>query len=128
MQSDNRYILTKGGSFNSSEFAANLRLPDDKARARYGLILTAGDDEFPFEVDPEHRAIVIADTAPIPLPDNIDLSSFHQLRALKIGGQVLCYLDDALLGEFRFRTAATSSSIFCDLGTVAVEMIRLTRL
>jgi len=128
MQSDGRYILRKGGSFNSSEFAANFRLPDEKARARYGLILTAGGDEFPFEVDPEHRAIVIADTAPIPLPDNIDLSRFHQLRALKIGGQVLCYLDDALLGEFRFRMTATSTSIFCDLGTVAVEMIRLTRL
>ena len=128
IQSNDRYILSKGDSFDSSEFAANFRLPDEKARARYGLSLNAGIDEFRFEVDPTHRAVVIADTAPIRLNENVDLSSFHQLRALKIGGQVLCYLDDALLGEFPIRRVATASSIVCDRGKVAVEMIRLTHI
>ena len=128
INSDDKYLLQRSEIFGSCELAANFRLPDEQARARYGLILTAGNDKFRFEVDPERSAVLVADTAPIPLPNNVDLSSFHQLRLVKIEGQVLCYFDNALLGEFSINTDAAAASVFCDRGKVAVEMVRLTRI
>ena len=125
IQSDARYALTKGGTLESLEFAANFRHVD---KGSFGLMLGVAGRELPIELDPDQRVIRMAETSTVDLPDDVELSTFHQLRVLKIRDQVLCYFDDVLLGDLTVDNAAASASVFCRCGKVAVEMIRLTRI
>ncbi|HKP70909.1 MAG TPA: hypothetical protein VJV05_16590, partial [Pyrinomonadaceae bacterium] len=124
IKSDDEYEVTKGGGFESFEFAANFRPLDDYAR--YGLKLNGDSEQFQIEVDHQQRAVAIFGETTIDLLPHIEPTSFHQLRAVKLGSKVLCYFDDISLGEFNIGDGSATASIVCTGGKVGVEMIRLT--
>lgn len=128
LESDGECFLKKGGAYESLEFAANFRLIDTGRSTSYGIVLRAGDDELSIEIDPHRSVVRVGGARIVDLGNNVDVAAYHQLRAVKIGGDVLCYFDEILLGEFRLSSAPTTASVLCRNAKVAIEMIRLTRI
>jgi len=125
IRSDDEYELAKGDRFDAFEFAANVRAMD--GRGRYGLELRGDKESVRIEVDVEHDSLIVAGRT-MDLPNGLDLSSYHQLRTIKILDGLLCYFDETLLGEFPVLATEMSASLVCHRGKMAVEMIRHTRI
>jgi hypothetical protein len=78
--------------------------------------------------DRDPHITISGSESPLPLPANVSLTQYHQLRIVKSGGQALCYFDDVCLGEFAVTKSKTTAGIFCKAKSVRIEMARLTSL
>lgn len=124
-------MLRKGPALACLEFAANLRSMRSSAIGEFGLVLENGSGEaFRFGIDCEKRCMITpGETSErFPLPENFELTQYHQLRIIKTGGGALCYIDDVCIGEFRVPLAETRAAVYTSGAAVGIEMIRLTRI
>ncbi len=130
LDSTDDYLITKGNALEKVEFAVNLRLIDDRSTGEIALSLFEEDREvlrYAITGSGPHITITGAGS-PLPLPANVSLAQYHQLRIVKSGGHALCYFDDVCLGEFPVAIEKTTAGIFCKGTRAAIEMVRLTSL
>lgn len=127
VEPEGEFLLTKGGSFDALDFAANFRFVDDGiSEGRYGILLNSGAKEFGLTLDRAASQIRVDGELTFDLGPDLNFTDFHQLRVLKLRGQALCYFNDTLIGEFPLDGNKASPHLFCDGARVAIEMIRVT--
>jgi hypothetical protein len=127
----NEYRLTKGDPLEALEFAVNFRIAGgDMSTGEVGVALFEEDREtFRFALNGvEPRISITGSGSSFPVPENVRLAQYHQLRIVKWDGTALCYFDDVYLGEFPVTNAKTKAAIFCKGIGAAFEMVRLTAL
>lgn len=130
IEASNEVLLSKGEAASDVEFVANLRIVEGMSLPNnFGLVALDSDDVvFRLSLDPTSRMIEITGgtTASTPLPDDVQLEQYHQLRFVKWGERVSCFFDDICVGEFPIRDARVRPALFARRGAIAVEMVRLT--
>ncbi|HEX6125792.1 MAG TPA: hypothetical protein VFZ23_10520, partial [Pyrinomonadaceae bacterium] len=91
-------------------------------------LIAQGGDAFHVSVSEERSSLEIGGLAvrSFPLPANLDLTQYHQVRIMKLGGHAICYFDDAHMGDFTVTEGPVRASIAGGGSLIAIEMIRLT--
>ncbi|MEP6703944.1 MAG: glycoside hydrolase family 43 protein [Acidobacteriota bacterium] len=122
------FLIEKLWPVRSLEFAANLRVLDSEASTgEFGLSLRDDASEvLRFTIERKTSGMRINGERVRPLPADLVLGKYHQLRIIKNKGHALCYFDDALVHDFEVSDSLTQPAVFCEGVQLAIEMVRLT--
>ena len=127
MDSAGSFHMQKHRPLSDCEFAANFRALATAERGEFGLVFHhAGNELLRFSLDCGDKRMKVNGNALDAFPAEIVLSSYHQLRVIKTGGQAHCYFDGILAGQVFVGADPTNAAIFGDGVQLGVEMIRLT--
>lgn len=130
LDSEGRYLLQKGRPMCSIESAVNIRTLDSQpVGGGYGLVmrLEDGSEAGRFTIDVASMTANFS-TESLPLPPNIDLSEYHQMRIVKIVGHAIIYLDETVIGEIPVTDKPVTCAVIVEGVRAVIEMIRLTAL
>ena len=132
MMTEGSLLLQKGRPLESFEIAANVRtIETNPTSGEVGLVITDESGEmFRFVIDPLTSSFTIEgnERSSIPVPDEVELSQYHQLRIVKLGEIALLYFDDACLGEYPIMSGRATAAVMSEGVAATVEMVRLTSL
>ena len=126
---EDEWAIQKGRPLESFEIAANFRtLEGNPTSGEFGLTLShQPSGTFTFLVNCSERCLVVEGAA-MPLPQQLVLAQYHQLRILKRKGVAFAYFDDLLIGEFPVDAGDTTVTVSSSGVKLGMEMIRLTSL
>jgi GH43 family beta-xylosidase len=131
LEPERKCMLRNGPALTRLELAANFRNAGSSASGEFGLVLDDNSGEaFRLGIDCENRSVIAAGETSerSPLPEDLELGQYHQLRIIKAGGSALCYVDDVCIGDFPVTPAETRTAVYASGTAVGIEMVRLTRI
>ena len=120
------FELKKHRELSSFEFAANLRSSGDDDSGEFGIVFQDNDGAGILSVLIDSNSHVIINDNAQTLPEEVSLSSYHQLRVIKYEGRAYCYFDDVLLDIVAIPDTPATASVIGNYVRLGVEMIRLT--